>query len=260
MGRLEISGVSRVFRGRHRTVEALRPLDLSVGEGEFVALLGPSGCGKSTLLRLAAGLDHPDGGSILLDGRPVEKPAPERGMVFQQPALYPWLTVRDNVAFGLIEQGTGRSDARRRADSLLAQVGLEGFAGQYPKTLSGGMQQRVALARALAPDPSVMLLDEPFGALDTQTRSLMQELLLAVWERNRKTVLFVTHDIEEAIFLAGRVVVMTARPGTIKAEIAIDLPRPRDYHIRTTPEFSALKAQLTDLVRGESLRAAELAV
>ena len=258
MGRLEITGVSRVFRGRTGTVEALHPVDLSVGEGEFVALLGPSGCGKSTLLRLAAGLDHPDSGSILLDGRPVERPGPERGMVFQQPALYPWLTVRDNVAFGLIEQGASRSDARIRADSLLTQVGLEGFAGQYPKTLSGGMQQRVALARALAPDPSVMLLDEPFGALDTQTRSLMQELLLAVWERNRKTVLFVTHDIEEAIFLAGRVVVLTARPGTIKAEIAIDLPQPRDYHIRTTPAFSDLKAQLTDLVRDESLRAAEL--
>ncbi|MBC7135950.1 ABC transporter ATP-binding protein [Oceanibaculum nanhaiense] len=260
MGRLEIAGVSRVFRGRDTLVEALRPVDLSVGEGEFVALLGPSGCGKSTLLRMAAGLDHPDSGTIQLDGRPVEKPGPERGMVFQQPALYPWLTVRDNVAFGLIEQGMGRNDARSRADSLLAQVGLEGFAGQYPKTLSGGMQQRVALARALAPDPSVMLLDEPFGALDTQTRSLMQELLLAVWERNRKTVLFVTHDIEEAIFLAGRVVVLTSRPGTVKAEISIDLPRPRDYHIRTTPAFSALKAQLTDLVRDESLRAAELAV
>ena len=260
MGRLEIAGVSRVFRGRDTLVEALRPVDLSVGEGEFVALLGPSGCGKSTLLRMAAGLDHPDSGTIQLDGRPVEKPGPERGMVFQQPALYPWLTVRDNVSFGLIEQGMGRNDARSRADSLLAQVGLEGFAGQYPKTLSGGMQQRVALARALAPDPSVMLLDEPFGALDTQTRSLMQELLLAVWERNRKTVLFVTHDIEEAIFLAGRVVVLTARPGTVKAEISIDLPRPRDYHIRTTPAFSALKAQLTDLVRDESLRAAELAV
>ncbi|MBU0726501.1 MAG: ABC transporter ATP-binding protein [Alphaproteobacteria bacterium] len=257
MGKLEISGVSRLFAGaKGGDVQALKPIDFTVADGEFVALLGPSGCGKSTLLRLVAGLDAPSTGSIALDGRPVTGPSPERGMVFQQPALYPWLTVRDNVGFGLIEQGASTAESRAAAEELLAQVGLGDFAAQFPKALSGGMQQRVALARALAPNPEVLLLDEPFGALDTQTRGLMQELLLDVWERHRKTVLFVTHDIEEAIFLASRIIVMTARPGRIKADVPVPLPRPRDYHLRTAPEFYALRAELTDLVRDETLRAA----
>lgn len=260
MGKLEISGVGRLYAGaRGPAVEALKPIDLTVEDGEFVALLGPSGCGKSTLLRLVAGLDRPSSGRIALDGVPVEGPSPMRGMVFQQPALFPWLTVRDNVGFGLIEQGRSTAEARQAAGDLLAQVGLAEFAGHFPKALSGGMQQRAALARALAPNPALLLLDEPFGALDTQTRGLMQELLLEVWERRRKTVLFVTHDIEEAIFLASRIVVLTARPGQVKAVAAVDLPRPRDYHLRTQPEFYALRAELTDLVRDESLRAAALA-
>ena len=177
-------------------------------------------------------------------------------MVFQSYTLFPWLDVSDNIGFGLREKGVPAAEIARAVETWIERVGLKGFERHYPKQLSGGMQQRAAIARALANDPEILLLDEPFGALDNQTRGLMQELLLGIWEREQKTVLFVTHDIEEAIFLASRVIVMTARPGRIKADIAIDLPHPRDYHLKTSPEFSALKARLTDLIREEAVLAA----
>jgi NitT/TauT family transport system ATP-binding protein len=256
---LAIEQLSRVFPAvrRGKPTRALEPVDLAVADNDFVTILGPSGCGKSTLLRLVAGLDTATTGRVLLDGKPIVGPGPDRGMVFQSYTLFPWLTVADNIAFGLREKGVPAAARERVVAEWLERVGLLGFAHHYPKQLSGGMQQRTAIARALANDPAILLLDEPFGALDNQTRALMQELLLGIWERDRKTVLFVTHDIEEAIFLASRVLVMTARPGRIKAEVAIDLAHPRHYTIKTSPEFSALKARLTEEIRAEAVLAAE---
>ena len=260
MARLLIEEVSRTFpglRGRPPT-RALEPTSLAVADNDFICLLGPSGCGKSTLLRIVAGLDAPTTGRVLLEGQPVRGPGADRGMVFQSYTLFPWLTVRQNICFGLREQGRPAAEQERVAAQYIARVGLEGFEHHLPRMLSGGMQQRTALARALANDPKILLLDEPFGALDNQTRALMQELLLGIWESDRKTVLFVTHDIEEAIFMANRVAVMTARPGRIKCDIAVSLPRPRHYTLKTTPEFSAYKAQLTEEIRAESIRALEM--
>ena len=258
MSKLLIENVSRVFPGVRGGLptRALEPTTITVGDNDFVTILGPSGCGKSTLLRLVAGLDTPTAGEVLLDGKPVTRPGPDRGMVFQSYTLFPWLTVADNVAFGLREKGVAASERTRIVAEWLTRVGLTSFANHYPKQLSGGMQQRTAIARALANDPAILLLDEPFGALDNQTRALMQELLLGIWERERKTVLFVTHDIEEAIFLGSRVVVMSARPGRIKAEITIDLPHPRSYKVKTTPEFVALKERLVEEIRAEALKVA----
>jgi len=256
MSKLAIDGVSRVFPGVRGgpPTEALTPTSLAVADNDFITIVGPSGCGKSTLLRIVAGLDQPSSGRVLLDGSPVSTPGADRGMVFQSYTLFPWLTVRDNVCFGLRERGVAPARQNEIADRWLAKVGLEGFEHHYPKMLSGGMQQRTAIARALANDPKILLLDEPFGALDNQTRGLMQEMLLALWEAERKTVLFVTHDIEEAIFMASRVVVMSARPGRIKADVAVPLPHPRSYTIKTSPEFSALKARLTEEIRVEALK------
>ena len=250
MSKLVIDGVSRVFAGKTPT-RALERTDLAVEDNDFICILGPSGCGKSTMLRIVAGLDTPTTGRVLLDGQAVERPGPDRGMVFQSYTLFPWLTVRENVLFGT------RSTAER-ADRLIAQVGLRGFENHYPKMLSGGMQQRTARARALANDPKILLLDEPFGALDNQTRALMQELLLGIWEADRKTVLFVTHDIDEAIFMANRVAVMSVRPGRIKAEARIDLPHPRHYTMKTSPEFSRYKALLTEEIRAEAMKAVQM--
>lgn len=252
MGFLRIEGVSRVFPGVKDgpPTQALERTDLVVEDNDFIAILGPSGCGKSTLLRIVAGLDSPSSGRVLLDGEPVTRPGPDRGMVFQSYTLFPWLTVRENILFG-------RRATPEAADRLIARVGLRGFEHHYPKMLSGGMQQRTALARALANDPKILLLDEPFGALDNQTRALMQELLLGIWEADRKTVLFVTHDIDEAIFMANRVAVMSARPGRVKAEVRVDLPHPRHYTMKTSPEFSRLKAEITELIRAEALKAVE---
>jgi NitT/TauT family transport system ATP-binding protein len=260
MSKLVLEQVSRVFAGVRRAepTRALEPIDLSVGDADFVTILGPSGCGKSTLLRIVAGLDEPSSGRVLLDGRPVEGPGAERGMVFQSYTLFPWLTVAENIAFGLREKGMPLAERRAIVEEWIAQVGLAGFEHHYPKMLSGGMQQRTAIARALANDPKILLLDEPFGALDNQTRALMQELLLSVWETHRKTVLFVTHDIEEAIFMGNRVVVMTARPGRVKSITPIDLPHPRHYTMKTSPQFSALKARLVEEIRAESMKVAEL--
>ncbi|MCW5729470.1 MAG: ABC transporter ATP-binding protein [Alphaproteobacteria bacterium] len=256
MSKLVIDGVNRIFPGVRGAVptEALKPTSLEVQDNDFITILGPSGCGKSTLLRIVAGLDRPTAGRVLLDGEPVLAPGPERGMVFQSYTLFPWLTVQQNICFGLREKGVPPARQQEIAAHYVGRVGLRGFEHHYPKMLSGGMQQRTAIARALANDPKILLLDEPFGALDNQTRSLMQELLLGIWEQDRKTVLFVTHDIEEAIFMANRVVVMTARPGRIKCDLAIDLPHPRHYTIKTSPEFSAYKARLTEEIRVESLK------
>jgi ABC-type nitrate/sulfonate/bicarbonate transport system ATPase subunit len=246
---LQVRGVERRFD----TTLALQATDLDVAENDFITILGPSGCGKSTLLRIVAGLDRQTAGEVLLDGRRIDGPGADRGMVFQSYTLFPWLTVRDNVCFGLRERGMGRAEQLAAANTFLAKVGLKGFENHYPKQLSGGMQQRVAIARALANGPRMLLMDEPFGALDHQTRELMQELLLGIWEEQKKTVLFVTHDIDEAVFMASRVVVMSARPGRIKLDRRVELPHPRHYSVKTTPEFVALKSELTESVRAEVL-------
>jgi NitT/TauT family transport system ATP-binding protein/sulfonate transport system ATP-binding protein len=261
MSKLAIDGVSRVFPGVRGgpPTRALQETHLQVADNDFICILGPSGCGKSTLLRIVAALDQPTTGRVLLDGEPVARPGPDRGMVFQSYTLFPWLTVRQNICFGLREKGVPQAEQDRIAAHFVERVGLRGFESHYPKMLSGGMQQRTALARALANDPKILLLDEPFGALDNQTRALMQELLLGIWEADRKTVLFVTHDIDEAIFMANRVAVMTARPGRIKSDVRIDLPHPRHYTVKTTPEFSAYKARLTEEIRDESIKAAAMA-
>jgi ABC-type nitrate/sulfonate/bicarbonate transport system ATPase subunit len=248
---LQVRGVERRFD----TTLALQATDLDVAENDFVTILGPSGCGKSTLLRIVAGLDVPTAGEVLLDGQRISGPGADRGMVFQSYTLFPWLTVLDNVCFGLRERGMPRAQQLDIAHGFLAKVGLKGFANHYPKQLSGGMQQRTALARALANNPRMLLMDEPFGALDHQTRELMQELLLGIWEAERKTVLFVTHDIDEAVFMGSRVMVMSARPGRIKLDRVVPLQHPRHYAVKTTPAFMGLKAELTEAVRSEVLAA-----
>jgi NitT/TauT family transport system ATP-binding protein len=255
---LSIQKLSRVFPGvgGGPPTVALQPTDLAIAANDFVTILGPSGCGKSTLLRIVAGLDRPTAGQVLLNGNAVTGPGADRGMVFQSYTLFPWLTVSENIAFGLREKGMAEAAQKEIVAAYIAKVGLSGFENHWPKQLSGGMQQRTAIARALANDPAILLLDEPFGALDNQTRGLMQELLLGIWEREKKTVLFVTHDIEEAIFMANRCLVMSARPGRIKADVRIDLPHPRHYTMKTTPEFSVLKARLTEEIRAEAVLAA----
>jgi NitT/TauT family transport system ATP-binding protein/sulfonate transport system ATP-binding protein len=260
MTHLVVDGVSRTFPGVRGGLptRALEPAHLEIAEGEFLTILGPSGCGKSTLLRIVAGLDRPSEGRVVLDGAEVTAPGPDRGMVFQSYTLFPWLTVEENIRFGLRERGVAAAEQQRICGFFIEKTGLRGFERHYPKMLSGGMQQRTALARALANDPKILLLDEPFGALDHQTRELMQELLLTIWEDNAKTVLFVTHDIDEAIFLANRVVVMSARPGRIKCDLRVDLPHPRHYTVKTTTEFVAHKARLTEEIRSETIKAAGL--
>ena len=255
---LQVRGVERRFGPVGGGTLALQATDLDVAQNDFVTILGPSGCGKSTLLRIVAGLDTPTGGQVLLDGRRISGPGADRGMVFQSYTLFPWLTVLDNVCFGLRERDVPRAEQLATAQAFLQKVGLRGFEGHYPRQLSGGMQQRVAIARALANRPRMLLMDEPFGALDHQTREQMQELLLGIWEAERTTVLFVTHDIDEAVFLGTRVVVMSARPGRIKLDRVVPLPHPRHYAVKTTPDFMALKAELTEQVR-EEVRAAQAA-
>ena len=253
---LSIRSVSRTFAARSGPgTQALLPIDLEVRENDFVTILGPSGCGKSTLLRIVAGLDFPTSGEVRLDGAPIEGPGADRGFVFQSYTLFPWLDIEQNIRFGLRERGMSEAQQKERSDYFIAKVGLRGFESHYPKQLSGGMQQRTAIARALANDPKMLLLDEPFGALDNQTRVLMQELLLGIWESAQKTVLFVTHDIDEAIFMANRVAVFSARPGRIKTEIAVDFEHPRHYTLKTSAAFMDIKARLTEEIRAESMAA-----
>jgi ABC-type nitrate/sulfonate/bicarbonate transport system ATPase subunit len=254
---LSIQGLSRSFPATRRDAEptlALQATDLSVAENDFVTILGPSGCGKSTLLRIVAGLDRQSAGEVLLEGKAIAGPSAERGMVFQSYTLFPWLTVVQNVCFGLRERGMALKQQLELSRHFIEKVGLVGFESHYPKQLSGGMQQRTAIARALVNNPRILLMDEPFGALDHQTRELMQDLLLGIWEQERKTVLFVTHDIDEAVFMASRVVVMSARPGRIKLSKDISFEHPRHYSIKTSSAFSAIKAELTEQVRMEVLR------
>jgi ABC-type nitrate/sulfonate/bicarbonate transport system ATPase subunit len=259
MSILHIHEVSKTFRSNAQDTQALLATSLSVAENDFITILGPSGCGKSTLLRMVAGLDVPTTGHIELDGHTVTEPGADRGMVFQSYTLFPWLTVLQNVCFGLREKGLPVAEQEAIARKFLQQVGLQDFAHHFPKQLSGGMQQRTALARALANNPRILLMDEPFGALDHQTRELMQELLQDIWQSQRKTVLFVTHDIDEAIFMGNRVVVMSARPGRIKCDLPVDLAYPRHYSVKTTAAFSELKARLTEEIRIEVRRSSGLA-
>ena len=258
MSSVELDGVTRRFPVRRQTgsLHALGPFDLSIDAGGFVALVGPSGCGKSSLLRLVAGLDIPDAGTIRLGGEPVSGPVSSCGMVFQAFSLFPWLTLRGNVAFGLSRRITSKTDRLARADALLAAVGLDEFAEHYPNSLSGGMKQRGALARALATEPELLLLDEPFGALDQQTRGLMQEMLETLWREKRRTVLLVTHDVEEALFLADRVVLMSARPGRVLGEYACPFERPRLPELKSDPAFTSLKGQVSAELRREVLASA----
>ena len=249
--KLEARHVSMVFTRRGRPVQALRDVNLDVRAGEFISLVGASGCGKTTLLRIVDGLMPPTAGEIRIDGRLVQRPGPDRGFVFQQDALLPWRTVLDNVIFGLEVQGRPKTLARQQADAFVRLVGLAGFEHHYPHELSGGMRQRANLARALCIDPDVLLMDEPFAALDAQTRELMQSELLRIWRANRKTVLFVTHQIDEAVYLADRVVVMTSRPGQIKAILDVEIPRPRDLSVKRTPRFLELVDTIWQMIEEE---------
>ena len=258
MARLTLEDLAMRFRTRKGAeVTALEGISVQVKDGEFAVLVGPSGCGKSTILRLVAGLLRPSRGRVLLDGREVAAPGADRGMVFQSYTLFPWLTVRKNVEFGLKIRGVPAAERQQLARHYLTRIGLNGFEDVYPKELSGGMMQRVAIARALANDPAILLMDEPFGALDAQTRAFMGELLLKVWGDATKTVLFVTHDIEEGLFLGDRVFVMTARPGRIREEIPVPLPRPRTLDTLTSETFVRLKGRVMTLIREEAVRALE---
>jgi ABC-type nitrate/sulfonate/bicarbonate transport system, ATPase component len=254
--KLLVENVSKVFGERERQVTALENTAFSVAESEFITILGPSGCGKSTILKIIAGLEETSSGRVVLDGREINGPGKDRGMVFQTYTLFPWLTVAENIEFGLDVAGRSRTERRDLAAHYIGKIGLKGFESAYPGNLSGGMKQRVAIARALANDPQVLLMDEPFGALDAQTRAVMQELLLSVWEESHKTILFVTHDVEEAVFMGDTVYVMTARPGRIKARIAVPLARPRSYDIKVSDVFLDIKKEILALIREESWRAA----
>ncbi|MDH7578069.1 MAG: ABC transporter ATP-binding protein [Bacillota bacterium] len=256
--KLSVQNISKVFSFPREQITALSDLSLDVGEGEFVTILGPSGCGKSTLLKIIAGLTFPTTGAVFLNSKQVTGPGRDRGMVFQSYTLFPWLTVRQNIEFGLKLQGFPNGEREAVVTRYLHLIGLTGFEDAYPKSLSGGMKQRVAIARALATDPEVLLMDEPFGALDAQTRALMQELLVQIWEETKKTIIFVTHDVEEGIFLGDTLYVMTARPGRFKAKISIPLQRPRRYEVRSSRHFLDLKQEVLALIREESLRALEM--
>src|SRR5258706_5766010 len=249
---IQATEITLAFRSKNRApVTALDRFNLEVHQGEFVSIVGPSGCGKSTFLNLLLGLIKPDSGELKLNNTPITGPGQERAMVFQEFGLLPWRTVAANVALGLELKGIPPAKRAGQATELIELVGLKDFASHYPHELSGGMKQRVGLARALATEPEVLLMDEPFAALDAQTRDLMQTELLEIWERTKKTVLFVTHSIEEAAYLSDRVIVMTARPGRTKTILPIALPRPRGYEMRLTPEFNAIKSRIWEVLKDE---------
>jgi NitT/TauT family transport system ATP-binding protein len=261
--KIDLRAVSKSFRPRKAAPEtfALDNVSLSVGDGEFVCLLGPSGCGKSTVLNLIAGFERASKGEVLLEGVPVRRPGPDRGVVFQEPMLFPWLDVFDNITFGPRMNGARAVDYIPAAEQLIQRVGLSGFERHRPYELSGGMKQRAALARAWIGSPHVLLMDEPFAALDAQTRLMMQEQLVHLWEQSKITVVFVTHDVEEAILLADRVLVMTSRPGRIKADITVQLERPRSYErLISSPTSSELKRHVFQLVREEAMKTMEAAM
>ncbi|WP_085962756.1 ABC transporter ATP-binding protein [Bradyrhizobium sp. ORS 285] len=254
-GHIDVRNFALSYETIDGAVEAVTDTQIHVAPGEFVSIVGPSGCGKSTLLNAVAGFLKPTSGVVTVDGQAVTGPSAERGMVFQQYSLFPWKTVRENVEFGLKMRGMPKFERARAARTLLGLAGLEAFENHYPERLSGGMKQRVGIVRALATGPKVLLLDEPFGALDAQTRIIMQQILTNMWQRLKISVLFVTHDIDEAIFLSDRVYCMTARPGSIKAEIQIPLERPRQQSMMMSSEFLALRRGLMSLIREESLKA-----
>jgi len=252
---VEVERVSKEFVRGEQRVRAVDDVSLSVGQGEFVTMVGPSGCGKSTLLHLLGGFLEASSGTMRVAGNVVSRPGPDRGMMFQDLALFPWRTVSGNVGWALEVQGRPARERDEIAERYLQLVGLRSFKNAYPHELSGGMKQRVALARLLAFDPAVLLMDEPFGSLDAQTRELMQEELQRIWSETRKTVLFVTHDIDEAVYLGDRVIVFTARPGRIKADIQVDLPRPRPIEVKKSTAFFDHRNHVWDLLRDEVLRA-----
>jgi len=259
VGRISLASVTKRFATGDTAVTALDDVSLAVHDKEIVTLVGASGCGKSTLLNLIAGFETPTLGQILVDGGPIKGPGPDRGVVFQQTALFPWLSVEDNIAFGLsLRANQGKGDRQQVVERMLQRTGLSPFRQRRPAELSGGMRQRAAIASVLAINPSTLLMDEPFGALDSLTRSIMQDFLLEIWEEQRKTVVLVTHDIDEAIYLADKTVVMTAHPGRICEEIDVDLPRPRRYEMRSEPPFIALRDHVTRIVRTEALKGAAL--
>lgn len=256
MGTVTVEAIDLRFNSRNGGhVIALNNLSLTVPDKQFAVIVGPSGCGKSSLLDIIAGLKEPSGGLCRLDGKVINGPGKERGMVFQNYSLFPWLTVVKNVAFGLSLQGQSGKKVMERARHYVNAVGLSQFEYAYPNQLSGGMKQRVAIARSLANDPEVILMDEPFGALDSQTRAVMQQLLLGIWEKEHKTILFVTHDIDEALFLGEKVYVMSARPGRIIDTISVEFPHPRSYELSTEPAFADLKRRIQKSLHGEVQKA-----
>lgn len=255
-GAIRARGVDIHFGTGKTAVQALRGIDLDVASGEFLSILGPSGCGKSTIIGAVAGFTRVTAGSLEVAGHAVRAPGPDRGVVFQQHTLFPWKTVEQNVEFGLKMRRVAKAERIEATREILAHVGLSEFSRHYPHQLSGGMQQRVNLARVLVNRPRVILMDEPFCSLDAQTRLQMQELLLRLWHELHMTVVFVTHDVDEAVFLSDRVVVLTRRPGTVKAELAVHLPRPRELSLLTSPEFSALKREAFELLLAERRGAA----
>ena len=257
MNALEASGVIKRYERNGQSLAIVEIGEFAVREGEFITVIGPSGCGKSTFLHIVGGFIPAESGSIRVYGQEVKGPGPDRGMMFQEFALFPWKTVAGNIAWGLEAQGFSKDEISQVVEKQLAMIGLTDFRNHYPAELSGGMKQRAALARVLAFDPKVLLMDEPFGALDAQTRETMQEELMNLWERTKKTVVFVTHDIDEAVFLADRVVVLTARPARIREEVKIDLPRPRDIEVRKSVRLLEYRNYIWDLIRSESQRAAK---
>ncbi|KIL40398.1 nitrate ABC transporter ATP-binding protein [Gordoniibacillus kamchatkensis] len=250
---MQISGLQKVYAGRQGDVVALQNVNLSIEPNEFVCVVGPSGCGKSTLLNIIAGLEDATSGTVQVDGKDVTGPGKERGVVFQQYALFPWKTVIQNVEFGLKLKGMNKKERREKAEFYLELVGLKDFAHAYPKELSGGMRQRVAIARAYAVQPEVLLMDEPFGALDAQTRAQLQEELLATWQKEQKTCFFITHDVEEAVILAQKVIIMSARPGRVKEIVNVDIPYPRNQETKLLDRFSEIKNEIWAKVYKEYL-------
>lgn len=256
--KISVQAVTKIFSDKRGQVTALKELSLDVQDGEFVVIVGASGCGKTTLLNLLAGFDKPSQGRILLDGEPVTGITPECGMIFQQYALFPWKTVQANVEFGLKMKRMPVKARRERATRFIDMVGLKGFEKTYPHHLSGGMKQRVSIARSLANDPKVMLLDEPFAALDAMTRQVLQEQLVRIYEKHRKTIVFITHSIDEALLLSSRIVVMTARPGRIAQDIVNDLPHPRNATVQLSSRYMELKRTIWDSVQVEVMKSMEV--